>query len=30
MGIASGQDPGMINWPEQVRTAARAVGVVLP
>jgi len=30
MGMASGDDPGMINWPEQVRAAALAVGVVLP
>lgn len=30
MGMASGKDPGMINWPEQVRAAARAVGVALP
>lgn len=30
MGMASGQDPGMINWPESVRSAARAVGVELP
>jgi mannose-6-phosphate isomerase-like protein (cupin superfamily) len=30
MGMASGKDPGMINWPDQVRAAARAVGVVLP
>lgn len=30
LGMASGQDPGRINWPEQVRQAARAVGVELP
>ena len=30
LGMASGQDPGMINWPESVRAAARAVGVCLP
>ncbi len=30
LGMASGQDPGMINWPSQVRAAALAVGVVLP
>lgn len=30
MGIASGQDPGMINWPDPVRAAARAAGVELP
>jgi len=30
MGMASGKDPGMINWPEHVRAAASAVGVVLP
>jgi mannose-6-phosphate isomerase-like protein (cupin superfamily) len=30
LGMASGSDPGMINWPEQVRAAARAVGVNLP
>jgi mannose-6-phosphate isomerase-like protein (cupin superfamily) len=30
IGMASGQDPGMINWPEHVRAAARAVGVDLP
>jgi len=30
LGMASGNDPGMINWPEPVRAAARAVGVVLP
>ncbi|TWO73387.1 cupin domain-containing protein [Caenimonas sedimenti] len=30
MGMASGKDPGMINWPEPVRAAARAVGVELP
>ena len=30
MGMASGQDPGMINWPPSVRAAAGAVGVSLP
>ncbi|HWA36367.1 MAG TPA: cupin domain-containing protein [Burkholderiales bacterium] len=30
MGIAAGRDPGMINWPETVRAAARAAGVLLP
>lgn len=30
MGMASGTDPGMINWPEPVRAAAAAVGVTLP
>jgi mannose-6-phosphate isomerase-like protein (cupin superfamily) len=30
IGMASGQDPGMINWPEPVRAAALAAGVVLP
>lgn len=30
LGIAGGADPGMINWPEPVRAAARAVGVELP
>lgn len=30
MGMASGQDPGNINWPQQVRAAAAAVGVALP
>lgn len=30
MGMASGHDPGMINWPAQVRAAAQAAGVVLP
>ena len=30
MGIASGRDPGQINWPTQVRAAALAVGVELP
>jgi mannose-6-phosphate isomerase-like protein (cupin superfamily) len=30
MGIASGRDPGSINWPSQVRAAAAAVGVTLP
>lgn len=30
MGMASGRDPGQINWPDPVRAAARAVGVELP
>ncbi|MBX3636614.1 MAG: cupin domain-containing protein [Rubrivivax sp.] len=30
MGMASGQDPGRINWPEPVRAAARMAGVELP
>ena len=30
IGMASGQDPGMINWPAPVRAAALAVGVTLP
>jgi len=30
LGIASGRDPGQINWPESVRELARAVGVTLP
>jgi mannose-6-phosphate isomerase-like protein (cupin superfamily) len=30
MGMASGRDPGNINWPPQVRAAALAVGVSLP
>lgn len=30
LGMASGHDPGMINWPPQVRAAAAAVGVELP
>jgi mannose-6-phosphate isomerase-like protein (cupin superfamily) len=30
VGIASGSDPGRINWPETVRAAARAAGVELP
>jgi mannose-6-phosphate isomerase-like protein (cupin superfamily) len=30
IGMAGGRDPGNINWPEAVRQAARAVGVVLP
>lgn len=30
IGMASGQDPGMINWPSQVRAAALAAGVMLP
>ncbi|HVR49862.1 MAG TPA: cupin domain-containing protein [Pseudorhodoferax sp.] len=30
MGMASGQDPGMIDWPASVRAAAAAAGVQLP
>jgi mannose-6-phosphate isomerase-like protein (cupin superfamily) len=30
LGMAGGEDPGMINWPEPVRAAARAAGVELP
>jgi mannose-6-phosphate isomerase-like protein (cupin superfamily) len=30
LGMASGSDPGMINWPDPVRAAALAVGVALP
>jgi mannose-6-phosphate isomerase-like protein (cupin superfamily) len=30
LGMASGADPGMINWPEPVRAAAAAAGVRLP
>lgn len=30
MGMASGRDPGHINWPAQVRAAAAAAGVQLP
>jgi mannose-6-phosphate isomerase-like protein (cupin superfamily) len=30
MGMASGRDPGNINWPSQVRAAALAAGVTLP
>jgi mannose-6-phosphate isomerase-like protein (cupin superfamily) len=30
MGMASGRDPGNIDWPAQVRAAASAVGVDLP
>jgi mannose-6-phosphate isomerase-like protein (cupin superfamily) len=30
IGMASGKDPGMINWPAPVRAPALAVGVVLP
>ncbi|HYF44439.1 MAG TPA: cupin domain-containing protein [Ramlibacter sp.] len=29
MGMASGRDPGHINWPEHVKAAARAVGIEL-
>ena len=29
MGMASGRDPGNIDWPVQVRAAALAVGVKL-
>ena len=30
IGMASGHDPGNINWPAPVRAAALAVGVTLP
>jgi mannose-6-phosphate isomerase-like protein (cupin superfamily) len=30
MGIASGFDPGRINWPDSVREMARTAGVELP
>jgi mannose-6-phosphate isomerase-like protein (cupin superfamily) len=30
IGIADGRDPGRINWPEEVRAAARAAGIALP
>lgn len=30
IGMASGHDPGNINWPETVRAAASAAGVTLP
>ena len=30
LGMASGQDPGMINWPDTVREKAAAAGVNLP
>ncbi len=30
MGMASGHEPGTINWPEQVRAAAASVGITLP
>jgi hypothetical protein len=30
MGLASGRDPGMIDWPPTVRDAAAQAGVVLP
>jgi mannose-6-phosphate isomerase-like protein (cupin superfamily) len=30
MGMASGADPGMINWPDPVRAAAAAAGITLP
>jgi mannose-6-phosphate isomerase-like protein (cupin superfamily) len=30
MGMASGNDPGMITWPNQVKAAALAVGITLP
>ena len=30
LGMASGQDPGTINWPAQVRAAAVAAGIRLP
>ena len=30
LGMASGRDPGHINWPATVRAAAQAAGVALP
>lgn len=30
IGLASGKDSGMINWPNQVKAAALAVGIALP
>ena len=30
LGMASGADPGMIEWPASVRAAAAAAGVSLP
>ncbi len=30
LGIASGRDPGHINWPDSVRQLAQAAGVTLP
>ena len=30
LAMASGKDPGMINWPDQVKAAALAVGIALP
>lgn len=30
LGMASGTDPGLINWPASVRAAAQAAGVTLP
>ena len=30
IGMAGGHDPGNINWPDTVRSAAKAVGVHLP
>jgi mannose-6-phosphate isomerase-like protein (cupin superfamily) len=30
IGIAGGQDPGRINWPDSVRAAAQAAGLSLP
>jgi mannose-6-phosphate isomerase-like protein (cupin superfamily) len=30
MGMASGKDPGMINWPDQVKAAALEAGISLP
>ena len=30
LGMASGKDPGMITWPNEVKAAALAVGIVLP
>jgi mannose-6-phosphate isomerase-like protein (cupin superfamily) len=30
LGMAGGREPGLINWPAEVRAAALAVGVALP
>jgi quercetin dioxygenase-like cupin family protein len=30
LGLAGGREPGMINWPDSVRAAARAAGFELP
>jgi quercetin dioxygenase-like cupin family protein len=30
LGLAGGRDPGMINWPDSVRAAARVAGIELP